>query len=992
MEMATNDGTAESPHHMLWMGSMVPYNPTVASMLMDPGAQTPDNEALFPGSLSPNYDVASDERLRLVSGPDSPSSSSADGQLAMTRTGFLWNRVSDPQILSPDFQRENIKKITIKDISKPGRYREGAQRVWCCSPPQEISTDMVVEDYNYYQEEPSQYMTSTATQTQAGQSGNRKIKAVKHPGLKLKTPITYQKDCDPRVIPIMKDGMAVCAHCGAIGVKHAFYTRERNFCSQRCARENAELQKYASQHMPENILGLVRSRQQGDASKVDPGDITMKELMGSEPMAPPEPTLPPIVFCLPLPVLEDDPPLTPPTGRKNVVRQPSDTHHWSTEEMAQRGFAAAPVDFFKHAPMACNWDDLTVGMKVEVENTDRDDDRDSFWVATVLRIQGYYALLRYEGFGQLNIKDFWVNLCASSVHPVGWCAMRGKPLIPPISIVNKYSDWKKFLTKRLNGARTLPTYFYQSIENSMKSRFSPGMRLEVVDKARICQMKLATVHRILGKRLNLKYWDDRDSGAGFWAHEDSPVIHPVGWAQRVGHEMCAPPEYLMRVEHGEVLPEDAPDDLFLHPPEVDLQPGDLQEGMKLEAVDPLNPSSICVATIVKVLLDGYFMVSMDPYEVQEGPNNEGPNGNFCYHISSPYIFPAGFCRTNSISLTAPHGYKDSEFDWDQFLAETHHRTVPVRLFIRDIPMHHLVEGMHLEAAEVMDPHKVCVATVKRIVTRLVRVHFDGWEEEFDQWMDLECPDIFPVGWCHLVGHKLEPPRPEPVATATGGNKGPRVWKKKPRRRQKKANKGSPTSVTNTAKKCPTVSPPSATSARSLIEANCGPVFGGDTLSVGSSCGGRDSVMSQESSGPDQPMPITPEPVVPPQPVAQPPIPRERPVSSYISSPATSGKLIPRLIDSSGLTGELGELIPADWNVFDVAQFLRVNDCAVYCDNFNRKKIDGKSLLNLTEDDIFELTGGKVGPSLKIHDLIQQLKARVNPSQSRFKGGIGKKMF
>nr|CAD7413853.1 unnamed protein product [Timema poppensis] len=728
MEMATNDGTAESPHHMLWMGSMVPYNPAMASMLMDPGAQTPDNEALFPGSLSPNYDVASDERLRLVSGPDSPSSSSADGQLAMTRTGFLWNRVSDPQILSPDFQRENIKKKICQ--------------------------------------------------------------------------------CSYRVL----DVVAVCAHCGAIGVKHAFYTRERNFCSQRCARENAELQKYASQHMSENILGLVRSRQQGDASKADPGDITMKELMGSEPMAPPEPTLPPIVFCLPLPVLEDDPPLTPPTGRKNVVRQPSDTHHWSTEEMAQRGFAAAPVDFFKHshhrarvcfvlsqAPMACNWDDLTVGMKVEVENTDRDDDRDSFWVATVLRIQGYYALLRYEGFGQLNSKDFWVNLCASSVHPVGWCAMRGKPLIPPISIVNKYSDWKKFLTKRLNGARTLPTYFYQSIENSMKSRFSPGMRLEVVDKARICQMKLATVHRILGKRLNLKYWDDRDSGAGFWAHEDSPVIHPVGWSQRVGHEMCAPPEYLMRVEHGEVLPEDAPDDLFLHPPEVDLQPGDLHEGMKLEAVDPLNPSSICVATIVKVLLDGYFMVSMDPYDVQEGPNNEGPNGNFCYHISSPYIFPAGFCRTNSISLTAPHGYKDSEFDWDQFLAETHHRTVPVRLFIRvspvqwhqrayygllllklghltqcvcgvprqDIPMHHLVEGMHLEAAEVMDPHKVCVATVKRIVTRLVRVHFDGWEEEFDQWMDLECPDIFPVGWCHLVGHKLEPPRPEPVATATG---------------------------------------------------------------------------------------------------------------------------------------------------------------------------------------------------------------------------------
>jgi hypothetical protein len=46
---------------------------------------------------------------------------------------------------------------------------------------------------------------------------------------------------------------------------------------------------------------------------------------------------------------------------------------------------------------------------------------------------GYKALLRYEGFGQDSSKDFWVNLCAATVHPVGWCAGRGKPLIPPKS-------------------------------------------------------------------------------------------------------------------------------------------------------------------------------------------------------------------------------------------------------------------------------------------------------------------------------------------------------------------------------------------------------------------------------------------------------------------------------------------------------------------------------------------------------------------------------
>lgn len=87
--------------------------------------------------------------------------------------------------------------------------------------------------------------------------------------------------------------------------------------------------------------------------------------------------------------------------------------------------------------MSDSWDNITIGMKVEVENKDCEDYceafPDSFWVATVLKIAGYKALLRYEGFEQNNDKDFWVNLCSNNVHPVGWCATRGKPLIPPKS-------------------------------------------------------------------------------------------------------------------------------------------------------------------------------------------------------------------------------------------------------------------------------------------------------------------------------------------------------------------------------------------------------------------------------------------------------------------------------------------------------------------------------------------------------------------------------
>merc|ERR1719330_1841660 len=58
----------------------------------------------------------------------------------------------------------------------------------------------------------------------------------------------------------------------------------------------------------------------------------------------------------------------------------------------------------------------------------------------------------------------------------------------------------------------------------------------------------------------------------------------------------------------------------------------------------------------------------------------------------------------------------------------------------------------------MDPRLVCVSTISRVVGRMLKVHFDGWEDEYDQWMDCESVDIYPVGWAELVGHRLEGPR------------------------------------------------------------------------------------------------------------------------------------------------------------------------------------------------------------------------------------------
>lgn len=93
------------------------------------------------------------------------------------------------------------------------------------------------------------------------------------------------------------------------------------------------------------------------------------------------------------------------------------------------------------------------------------------------------------------------------------------------------------------------------------------------------------------------------ASAGFWCHEDAPIIHPVGWSREVGHEIVASQSYHEKCIRGTYDPNDAPPELFIATP----LPAYLRnakttfaEGMKLEAIDPLNLSAICVATIMKV--------------------------------------------------------------------------------------------------------------------------------------------------------------------------------------------------------------------------------------------------------------------------------------------------------------------------------------------------------------------------------------------------------
>ncbi|NXW72061.1 LMBL2 protein, partial [Hirundo rustica] len=560
---------------------------------------------------------------------------------------------------------------------------------------------------------------------------------------------------------------AVCEMCGIVGTREAFFSKTKRFCSVSCSRS------YSSNSKKASILARLQGKPPTKKAKVLHKASWSAKIgaflhsQGTGQLA--DGTL---------------------TGQDALVLG----FDWG-KYLQEHSYKAAPVSCFKHVPLFDQWDDVVKGMKVEVLNSDAVLPSRVYWIASVIQIVGYRALLRYEGFESDAGHDFWCNLGTVDIHPIGWCAVNSKILVPPQTIHAKYTDWRNYLMKKLVGARTIPVDFHMKMAESMKYPFRQGMRVEVVDKNHVSQTRMAVVDTVIGGRLRLLY-EDGDSDDDFWCHMWSPLIHPVGWSRRVGHDIKKAEEKRNDMANHPTFRKiycDAVPYLFKKVRAVYSEGGWFERGMKLEAIDPLNLGNICVATVCKVLLDGYLMISID------GATSDDGSDWFCYHASSHAIFPANFCKRNSIELTPPKGHDAKTFSWERYLEETKSRPAPSRLFNTDCPNHGFKAGMKVEAVDLMEPRLICVATVKRVVQRLLSIHFDGWDNEYDQWVDCESPDIYPVGWCELTGYQLQPPVvPEPT-TPVKAKEVPKK-KKKPYGKKRKKLPAKTRSVKQTVKK------------------------------------------------------------------------------------------------------------------------------------------------------------------------------------------------
>ncbi|XP_047219803.1 polycomb protein SCMH1 isoform X2 [Girardinichthys multiradiatus] len=179
---------------------------------------------------------------------------------------------------------------------------------------------------------------------------------------------------------------------------------------------------------------------------------------------------------------------------------------------------------------------------------------------------------------------------------------------------------------------------------------------------------------------------------------------------------------------------------------------DFKAGMKLEARDPRNSNSVCIATVMG-MMGTRLRLRLD------GSDN---TNDFWRLVDSLDIQPIGTCERSGDMLQPPLGFRMNASSWPMFLLRTLSgaEIAPASAFKKEPASpakNYFQPGMKLEAVDRKNPYLICPATVGDVRGQEIFVMFDGWRGAFDYWCPFDSRDIFPVGWCALTKHSLQPP-------------------------------------------------------------------------------------------------------------------------------------------------------------------------------------------------------------------------------------------
>uniref|UniRef100_A0A4W5KD93 L3MBTL histone methyl-lysine binding protein 3 n=1 Tax=Hucho hucho TaxID=62062 RepID=A0A4W5KD93_9TELE len=523
--------------------------------------------------------------------------------------------------------------------------------------------------------------------------------------------------------------------------------------------------------------------------------------------------------------------------------------------------------------------------------------------------------------------------------------------------------WASYLEQ--DKAIAAPTKLFKEHQAFPQSKngFRVGMKLEGVDPEHPSMYCVLTVAEVSGHRIRL-HFDKYSDYYDFWVNSNSADIHPVGWCEKTGHTLHPPKgkrhdeefSWLSYIKLSKA--QAAPKALFENQ-NTTVTPLGFRIGMKLEAIDKKNPSFICVATVTD-MVDSRFLVHFDNWD---------ESYDFWCDATSPYIHPVGWCQDNDRILTKPPGYPNvKNFSWGKYLEETHSSPAPARK-----PPHSFQPLMKLETVDKRNPMLIRVATVVDTDDHRVQIHFDGWTDEYDYWVDTDSPDIHPAGWCAKTGHPLQPPIspqelfepseqggcPTPGCKGVGHIKGARY------------------SGHHSAVGCP----------YSDININKDSVLPDRLSGEMPGSGGLGRPRRAESIPDINPAPaLTADATLPrflyvyflPFPTVE--LTLQQALHQSVFMPCTSpspssspfcwdqhSKLLPTV---AGITSSK----VASWTVEEVIEFIQgLPGCKEHVHTFRDEQIDGEAFLLLTQVDLVKIMSIKLGPAIKIYNSVLMFK-------------------
>ncbi|KAI4883634.1 hypothetical protein NFI96_012922 [Prochilodus magdalenae] len=553
-------------------------------------------------------------------------------------------------------------------------------------------------------------------------------------------------------------------------------------------------------------------------------------------------------------------------------------------------------------------------------------------------------------------------------------------LITAAPVKKKAWSWPAYLEEEKAVAAPLKLFKeHQSFPQS-RNGFKVGMKLEGLDPCHPAVFCVLTVAEVQGYRIRL-HFDGYPECYDFWVNADSWDIKPPGWCEKMGLKLllpkgCRDGEFNWNTYVKNCRGQLAPKHLFKSL-NTSVTPSGFRAGMKLEAVDRKNPSLICVATIAAVV-DNRLLIHFDNWD---------DTYDYWCDASSPYIHPVGYCEEAELTLTTPAEYKHMKsFSWEKYLEETGSQAAPARAF-KQRPPHGFQTGMKLEAVDKRNPMLIRVATIRDTEDHRIKIHFDGWSEEYDYWLDADSSDLHPVGWCQKTGHLLQhsngssdPPAlpgqgcPTPGCNGVGHIKGPRYG-------THYTAVSCPYSDLNLNKEA--LQPDRLSGERPVTL--CGPPRHRRTESVTQTPAQTPTGNSQE---PAENIDISP--------------PARTPTATKCTKPHQvkhegNGKdSLQQFLHDSVFCGweppkfqhcweKHGKLLPealglnakavAKWSTEEVASFVRkLPGCREHAAIFRNEQIDGEAFLLLTQSDIVKILSIKLGPALKIYNCILMLKS------------------